>query len=173
MVDNQQQMRVIANLLIVPMTIAIFISLESDLLPAWLVGICRWLPTTAAFDLMRASFTPHTELAFIAPRLVVILLVHCSLIGCGCLENQALRPCCELSMTMNKFQPSTRIILAVAEKDIGEALKNRTLLMIAIGVLTLMLTGPALSLLVNRRPANFGDVCAGWPADVPTAGAAG
>jgi len=54
-------------------------------------------------------------------------------------------------MMMNKFRSSTRIILAVALKDIGEALKNRTLLLITIGVLTLMLTGPLLSLLVNRR----------------------
>jgi len=81
MVDNQQQMRVIANILIVPMTIAIFISLESDLLPTWLVGICRWLPTTAAFDLMRASFTPQTGLAFIVPRVAVILLSIAVLLG--------------------------------------------------------------------------------------------
>ena len=53
-------------------------------------------------------------------------------------------------MTRKNIQTSIRIILAIAEKDIGEALKNRTLLMIAIGGLTLMLTGPLLSLLVNR-----------------------
>jgi ABC-type transport system involved in multi-copper enzyme maturation permease subunit len=53
-------------------------------------------------------------------------------------------------MTRKNIQTSTRIILAVANKDIGEALKNRTLLLIAIGVLTLMLTGPLLSLLINR-----------------------
>jgi ABC-type multidrug transport system permease subunit len=51
---------------------------------------------------------------------------------------------------MKKFQQSTRIILAVAEKDMVEALRNRTLLLGAIGVLTLMLTGPVMSLLVNR-----------------------
>jgi ABC-type Na+ efflux pump permease subunit len=53
-------------------------------------------------------------------------------------------------MTRTNIQSSTRIILAVAKKDIGEALKNRTLLLIIIGVLTLMLTGPLLSLLTNR-----------------------
>jgi hypothetical protein len=53
-------------------------------------------------------------------------------------------------MMKKNFRSSTRIILAIAVKDIGGALKNRTLLMITIGVLILMLTGPALSLLVNR-----------------------
>jgi len=54
-------------------------------------------------------------------------------------------------MTGKKFNQSFRIILAVAAKDIVEALKNRILLTIIIGVLILMLTGPALSLLVNRN----------------------
>jgi ABC-type transport system involved in multi-copper enzyme maturation permease subunit len=80
-VVNNQQMRVTANLLIFPFVIAIFISLEAELLPAWLVSICRWLPPTAAFDLMRVSFTPHTELAFIVPRLAVMLLSIVVLLG--------------------------------------------------------------------------------------------
>ena len=74
MVENHQQMKLIANILIFSLVIAIFISIESQILPAWLATFCRWLPTTAAFDLMRASFTPHTELTFIAPRLAVMLL---------------------------------------------------------------------------------------------------
>jgi len=53
-------------------------------------------------------------------------------------------------MTRKNIQTSTRIILAIATKDIGEALKNRTLLLVTIGVLTLMLTGSVLSLLINR-----------------------
>jgi len=81
MVENNQQMRVTANFLIFPLTIAIFVSLEAELLPSWLVAICRWLPTTAAFDLMRASFTPQTSLAFIVPRIAVILLSIAVLLG--------------------------------------------------------------------------------------------
>jgi hypothetical protein len=53
-------------------------------------------------------------------------------------------------MNRNSLPESTRIILAIASKDTIEALKSRTLLTVAIGVLLLMLTGPALSLLVNR-----------------------
>jgi hypothetical protein len=53
-------------------------------------------------------------------------------------------------MTKNSLCESIRIILAIASKDSIEALKSRTLLTVAIGVLLLMLTGPALSLLVNR-----------------------
>jgi ABC-2 type transport system permease protein len=81
MVENNQQMRVIANILIFPLMIAIFISLESELLPPWLIAICRWLPTTAVFDLLRASYTPHAELAFIAMRATVILLSIVILLG--------------------------------------------------------------------------------------------
>jgi ABC-type transport system involved in multi-copper enzyme maturation permease subunit len=54
-------------------------------------------------------------------------------------------------MNNTGFRQSTRIILAVATKDITEALRNRTLLTITIGVLVLMLTGPALSKLINRN----------------------
>jgi ABC-type transport system involved in multi-copper enzyme maturation permease subunit len=53
-------------------------------------------------------------------------------------------------MPMNKNRQSVRIIWAIALKDIVDALRNRTLLVIALGVLFLMLTGPALSLLINR-----------------------
>lgn len=45
---------------------------------------------------------------------------------------------------------SMRIVSAIAGKDISEALKSRTLVAIAIGVLVLMLTGPLLSLLTSR-----------------------
>ena len=54
-------------------------------------------------------------------------------------------------MIRKNIQTSTRIILAVAGKDIGEALKNRTLLIIVLGILTLMLTSSLASLLVNRH----------------------
>jgi len=56
-------------------------------------------------------------------------------------------------LTTHHFRQSIRIIWAIASKDIVDALKNRTLLVIALGVLFLMLTGPVLSLLINRdRP---------------------
>jgi ABC-type transport system involved in multi-copper enzyme maturation permease subunit len=45
---------------------------------------------------------------------------------------------------------SFRIVMAVASKDISEALRSRTLAALAIGILLLMLTGPALSLLSSR-----------------------
>jgi ABC-type transport system involved in multi-copper enzyme maturation permease subunit len=81
MVENRQQFMVMANLTIFPLLIAIFISVETELLPVWLVTIARWLPTTAAFDLLRASFTPQTGFDFIAPRIAVILLFVIGLLG--------------------------------------------------------------------------------------------
>ena len=74
LVENRQQMTLSANFTIFPMVIAVFISIETELLPAWLVSICRWLPVTAAFDLLRTSFTPHTNMAFIVSRSADILL---------------------------------------------------------------------------------------------------
>ena len=62
LMENRQQM-VIANVLIFPMLIAIFISVETAVFPAWLTTVTRWMPLTAAFDLLRASFTPHTDLS--------------------------------------------------------------------------------------------------------------
>ncbi len=54
-------------------------------------------------------------------------------------------------MNWKTIRQSVRIILAVARKDVTEALKNRTLLVITLGVLMLMLTGPVLSMLISRN----------------------
>jgi ABC-type multidrug transport system permease subunit len=70
-----------ANLTIFPLLIAIFMSVETEVLPVWLVTICRWLPTTATFDLLRASYTPQTSFAFIALRIADILLFVIVLLG--------------------------------------------------------------------------------------------
>jgi ABC-type transport system involved in multi-copper enzyme maturation permease subunit len=53
-------------------------------------------------------------------------------------------------MRKSPLRDSIRIVMAIARKDIGEAVKSRTLAVIAIGVVLLMLTGPALSMLTNR-----------------------
>ena len=55
----------------------------------------------------------------------------------------------------NQFRQNSRIIWAIAAKDIIDAFKNRTLLTITLGVMLLMLTGPALSLFVNRNRPNL------------------
>jgi hypothetical protein len=80
-IDNRQKLLVLANFTIFPMLIAVFMSLEVEFLPSWLIAICRWLPITVAFDLLRASLTPQTNLAFIAPRLAETLLVVIILLG--------------------------------------------------------------------------------------------
>jgi ABC-2 type transport system permease protein len=54
-------------------------------------------------------------------------------------------------MSTPHLRQNVRIIWAIAAKDIIDALKNRTLLIVALGVLLLMLTDPALSLLINRN----------------------
>jgi len=80
LMENRQQM-VIANILIFPMLIAIFISVETSVFPAWLTTFARWMPLTAAFDLLRASFTPHTDLSFILLRLADALLFGFIILG--------------------------------------------------------------------------------------------
>jgi hypothetical protein len=80
-IDNRQRLLLLANLTIFPLLIAVFISLETELLPVWLVSICRWLPLTVAFDMLRASFTPQTTFDFVAPRLVETILIVAALLG--------------------------------------------------------------------------------------------
>jgi ABC-type transport system involved in multi-copper enzyme maturation permease subunit len=74
MLENRQNLVMLANVMIFPMLIAVLISIETEVFPVWLTTFSRWLPLTAAFDLSRASFTPHTSLAFIAPRIADVLL---------------------------------------------------------------------------------------------------
>jgi ABC-type polysaccharide/polyol phosphate export permease len=81
LVEDRQRLMVWANVSIFPLLIAIFISIETEVLPRWLTTICRWLPLTVAFDLLRASFTPQASLAFIAPRLIDIFLFIIILLG--------------------------------------------------------------------------------------------
>lgn len=74
MVDKRQQLSVTASLSIFSLLIAVFLSLESELIPAWLGTTTRWFPTTLVFDLLRLSFTPQVNFGFISPRIAVILL---------------------------------------------------------------------------------------------------
>jgi hypothetical protein len=69
-INNRQQLLILANVTIFPMLLAVFLSLETDLLPTWLVSLSRWLPITVSFDLLRTAFTPQASLAFIAPRVL-------------------------------------------------------------------------------------------------------
>lgn len=77
---NRQQLMLWANVSIFPLLIAIFISIETEVLPGWLTAICRWLPSTAAFDLLRASFTPQISFAFIGIRLIDVLFFSIALL---------------------------------------------------------------------------------------------
>jgi ABC-type transport system involved in multi-copper enzyme maturation permease subunit len=81
LVDNRQQLMMMVNFSIFPQLIAVFVSVETEVLPVWLTTICRWLPITAALDLLRASFTPQTSFAFIAPRVADTLLFVIVLLG--------------------------------------------------------------------------------------------
>ena len=81
LVENRQQLTLWANLLVIPLFITIFLSIMDDLLPAWLITICRWMPATIALDLLRASFTLQTGPAFIAPRLAVTAVWSTCLLG--------------------------------------------------------------------------------------------
>jgi hypothetical protein len=73
-INNRQQLLILANVTIFPLLLAVFLSLETSLLPSWLVTLSRWLPVTVAFDLLRTAFTPQSSLSFIAPRLLDVTL---------------------------------------------------------------------------------------------------
>jgi len=78
---NRQQMLMVANITIFPLLVAVFLSIETELIPAWLGQLSKWLPTTAAFDLLRASFTPQTSTTFVFYRVADILVFIVILLG--------------------------------------------------------------------------------------------
>lgn len=62
-----------AWVVIIPLAIPLFLSLEEELLPAWLIRVFRMLPSSALFDLFRVSFTDQAAFGLWGARLALIL----------------------------------------------------------------------------------------------------
>lgn len=81
MIENRQQLMVVANVIMFPLLLPVFLSIMTDLLPAWLITLMRWLPTVATSDLFRISFSDQAVPFQILPRLGLLLVVFLALLG--------------------------------------------------------------------------------------------
>jgi ABC-2 type transport system permease protein len=75
LIENRQQLILVANVIMFPLFLPVFLSLMTDLLPAWLITVMRWLPPVATADLLRISFSELPVPAQSLPRLGWLLAV--------------------------------------------------------------------------------------------------
>jgi ABC-2 type transport system permease protein len=73
LVDTRQQLVIWAWASVIPLVLPLILSLEPDLFPAWLVGVSRWIPTTALFNVLRVSFSDQARPGLFGPQLALVL----------------------------------------------------------------------------------------------------
>jgi ABC-2 type transport system permease protein len=81
LIENRQQLLLIANVIMFPLLLPVFLSLMTDLIPAWLISIMHWLPPVATSDLLLTSFSEQAILAQSLPRLGLLLTFVVALLG--------------------------------------------------------------------------------------------
>lgn len=74
LIENRQQLIVVANIIMFPLFLPIFLSIMTDLLPGWLITIMNWLPPVVTSDLIRISFSNQQVLGEILPRLILLTI---------------------------------------------------------------------------------------------------
>lgn len=73
LIDNRQQLMLAANVVIFPLLLPVFLSLMSDLMPAWLLTVMHWIPTVVASNLLMTSFSELPVLSESLPLLGALL----------------------------------------------------------------------------------------------------
>jgi ABC-2 type transport system permease protein len=73
LLESRQQMMLWAWVLLVPLTIPMFLSIMTDIMPETVVRIFRIIPTVVLFELFRMSFAGLVTLGDWGPRLLVLL----------------------------------------------------------------------------------------------------
>jgi ABC-2 type transport system permease protein len=73
LLDSRQQLMLWAWVLLVPLTIPMFLSIMTDIIPDTLVMVFRAIPTVALFELFRMSFAGAVTAGDWGPRLLVLL----------------------------------------------------------------------------------------------------
>jgi ABC-2 type transport system permease protein len=81
LIETHQQLILIANVIMFPLLLPVFLSMMTDLLPAWLIAIMHWLPPVATSDLLLTSFSDQAVLAQSLPRLALLLAVVVALLA--------------------------------------------------------------------------------------------
>jgi len=81
LIENRQQLILVANVIMFPLLIPIFLSWMTDLIPAWLISIMNWLPPVATSQLLIFSFSEQPVLNQSLPRLGLLLAVVVALLA--------------------------------------------------------------------------------------------
>ena len=81
LIENRQQLIVVANIIMFPLFLPIFLSVMTDLLPSWLISIFQWLPPVVTSILLRISFSDQAVFNEIIPRLALLFIVMIGLLS--------------------------------------------------------------------------------------------
>jgi ABC-type multidrug transport system permease subunit len=81
LIENRQQITIVAQVLLIPLILPILLRIFSDLLPGWLTNIVRWMPSVVMYDLLRISFSNQFDPGQILPRLGILLISFITLFG--------------------------------------------------------------------------------------------
>jgi ABC-2 type transport system permease protein len=74
LVDNRQQLVLWAWVGIIPLFLPMMFSFLDDLLPAWLVQISKWVPSSALMRVIRSSMVGNPPLEYYLPQLADLFL---------------------------------------------------------------------------------------------------
>jgi ABC-type multidrug transport system permease subunit len=81
LIGNRQQLTILTQVLLIPLVVPVLLPIFTDLLPAWLTNIVRWLPSAVMFDLLRTSFSNQLDPGQVLPGLGVLALCVITLFG--------------------------------------------------------------------------------------------
>ena len=73
LIETRQQFTLWSWVLIVPLLIPTFLSIMTDLLPGWLLGVFQWIPSVALFRVLRVSTSNQAQFGLYGPRLALML----------------------------------------------------------------------------------------------------
>jgi ABC-2 type transport system permease protein len=169
LVQVKQQLTLTVWLIFPPLLIPVFLAIMRDVLPTMLLAGLDWIPSVALANVFHVSAMRTVATGDIAREVVWLLVCDAALIGlviwavrrqgqerhgrAQAVERvEAPMPVTTAPLQLEPASgrpAASGIIGAIFAKDVFEALRNRTILGILIGVGVLMVSGQAMPLLVR------------------------
>jgi ABC-type multidrug transport system permease subunit len=81
LIVNRQQLTILTQIMLIPLVIPVLLRIFSDLLPAGLTNIVRWVPSAVMFDLLRTSFSNQFDPGQVLPGLGILVVCFITLFG--------------------------------------------------------------------------------------------
>ncbi len=198
MTENRGQLTLFVWFFLMPLLLPTFLSVMTELLPAWLVPLIRAVPTTVVFSLLRTSYgnpislgTVALQLAYLAAWTGAVFLIvvwmmrrqdqaasemggrrlvlaaesplpsrpadfeptsHQATESPGAIPAERSPPALALSPGLAEPPGTWGLIAAIAGKDIRDAIRNKLIISIILGVAVMVATNAFIP-----RLFNFGD----------------